>query len=304
MKKIQFIYKTDLISFTRSLLALCFLITLIFTPLRDLFPDYNIDLLKSNRHGLNWLNLFFLFDNIVIPYFISIAILILSIIGIYPRYFMILQSWVSYSIYYSVLITEGGDQINAIITFLLIPICLFDNRKNGWKLIKNDFKFNEVNLYFVFLVFLLIRIQIAVLYLNAGISKIYAPEWDNGTAVYYWFNDPMFGASDIMKNIFGFLFENSYTITIINWGVIFLELFLFTGVFLKQKFKYLLFILGFIFHFLIFLIHGLATFWVSMSACLVLYSFNLRLSIRQNFLVITQLIYYEAKLLFTNNKIS
>lgn len=118
------------------------------------------------------------------------------------------------------------------------------------------------------------------------VAKIFAPEWSNGTAVYYWFNDSMFGAPLWVKNSIGFLFENGITVSIINWSVIFLEIGLFVAIFLKQRHKYLLFVLGVIFHFLIILIHGLPTFFMAMVAGLILYLVRLDMSIYENYLSI------------------
>ena len=128
-----------------------------------------------------------------------------------------------------------------------------------------------------------IKLQIAILYLNAGISKFYAPEWNNGTAVYYWFNDVVFGAPEwLAKSLAGYLFTNDISVSFINYGVIILEIFLFIGLFLKQRYKYLLFIIGFLFHFSIFIVHGLATFWISMTASLIIYLFDTEISILEN----------------------
>lgn len=290
MKVFRDIYNSNSITLSRALFALCFLVTLIFTPLYDLFPSQHIKFLKDNINGLNHLNIFLWFDNIIIPYIISIIVLIISIIGIYPRIFIFFQSWISYSIYYSMLVTEGGDQINVIITFLLIPVFIFDNRSNGWK-IRNNINiekpnnlYNNLLLYNAFLAIFFIKLQISILYLNAGISKIFAPEWSNGTAVYYWFYDPAFGAPYWFDYLFGFLFKNNLTVSLINWGVIILELLLFSGLFIRQKKKYILFLFGFLFHFMIVVVHGLPSFWISMTGCLVLYLFKLDLTVKQNLL--------------------
>jgi antimicrobial peptide system SdpB family protein len=185
------------------------------------------------------------------------------------------------------LVTDGGDQINIILTFLLLPICLLDNRKNGWnsnsdqKIISNCFFLYNASFAVVF-----IQIQMAVLYFNAGVTKMFSSDWLNGTAVYYWFNDPTFGAPAWLDYCIGFLFKNDYTVTFINWSVMILEVMLFVGLFLKQKYKYLLFVVGFIFHFLIFIIHGLPSFGLSMTAGLILFYFQLDKTINENYKLI------------------
>lgn len=283
MKQLDKAYTSNTLTLARALLALCFLLTLVFTPLYDLFPVQHIKFLNENIHGLNHLNFFLWFSDLRIPYVFSILVLLFSVLGVYPRYLCILQSWVAYSIYFTMLVTEGGDQINVIITFLLIPVTILDNRKNGWIVNKTGEKRpNGILLYNSFLALLFIQIQIAILYFNSGVAKIYAPEWSNGTAVYYWFYDPAFGAPQWMDSTLGFLFKNQYSVSLINWGVIVLEIMLFVGLFVNQQKKYLLFLIGFFFHFLIVLVHGLPTFWISMSGCLVLYFFRLDLTVGEN----------------------
>ena len=281
---IQNIYKSNTITFARALLALCFLSTLLFTPIYDLFPVQHIEQLKNSSNSSLNLNIYLLFNNIEIPYCISIIVLLFVISGFYPRLSCLFQTWISYSIFYSMLVTDGGDQINIILTFLLLPICLLDNRKNGWNVDFNEKTSNRFLLYNASIAIIFIQFQMAVLYFNAGVAKMFQPEWLNGSAVYYWFNDPTFGAPYWVKSCVGFLFENDYTITIINWSVMILEVALFVGFFLKQKYKYLLFVLAFIFHFLIFIVHGLPSFVISMSAGLVLFYFQLDKTITENFI--------------------
>lgn len=283
MKKIV---QNDTITLARALLALCMLVTLLFTSVDQLFPPYHLAKISENVKGVMHLNFFFWFDNPLIPYLFSIVVLLVCILGYFPRYLCVLQSWVAYSIFYSMLIVEGGDQINVILTFLLIPVCLLDSRVNGWVKVREEQPENNNTSIFDLnakcaLVF--IKIQMAILYLNAGVAKIFAPEWSNGTAVYYWFHDNMFGAPEWVKSMAGFLFKNDIPVSMINWGVIFLEIGLFVALFLKQEYKYRLFILAIAFHFMIIVVHGLPSFFLAMSAGLVLYLTQLDLSIAENY---------------------
>ncbi|WP_413514143.1 hypothetical protein [Myroides odoratus] len=181
------------------------------------------------------------------------------------------------------LIIEGGDQINAILTLLLIPISILDGRKNAWIVKKTNSKVNRFLLLNATCALFAIKVQMSLLYFNAGVAKIYAPEWANGTAVYYWFNDEVFGAPLFMKKIFGFLFENAFTVTFINWGVIILEIGLFIAIFCSQKYKYIFLILGLILHFVIIIVHGLPAFFMAMAAGLHLYLSEMDITIRENF---------------------
>lgn len=268
----------------RTLLAISSLTILVFTPLEGLFPAFHMEKVTEGASWIESMNIFLWFRNIYIPYWLSIIVLGLVMIGIMPRITSVLHTLVSYSIFYSLLIVEGGDQINAILTFLLLPVCLCDNRINGWK--NQDIIIeNKYLAYFIYINMYIIMVQMALLYLNAGIAKLFQNEWNNGTAVYYWFNESLFGAPEWMATLFGWLFTNNFTVALINYGVILLELFLFIGLFLKRKVKYRLFIFGFVFHFLIWIVHGLPSFWISMTAGLVLYLLDYKISIKDNLIL-------------------
>lgn len=297
------IVQNDTITLARALLALCMLTTLLFTSVEQLFPAYHLAKMSENVKGVMHLNFFLWFDSPLIPYLFSIVVLLTCILGYFPRFLCILHSWVAYSIFYSMLIVEGGDQINVILTFLLIPVCVLDVRVNGWVRVRegqpasgNSSVFNlNAKCALIF-----IKIQMAILYLNAGVAKIFAPEWSNGTAVYYWFHDNMFGAPDWVKGVAGFLFKNDIPVSMINWGVIFLEIGLFVALFLKQEYKYRLLILAIAFHFMIIVVHGLPSFFLAMSAGLVLYLTQLDLGIAENYqnfrLSIKSLVKHERKI--------
>ncbi|MCY4162585.1 MAG: hypothetical protein OXE77_12070 [Flavobacteriaceae bacterium] len=283
MLGLEKVINSNTLTLGRSFLATSTLITLLFTEIEDLFPVHHLIELRKDVEGVMELNYFLWFENITIPYIFSIIVLLMVILGFYPRYFSILHAWISYSVFYTMLIVEGGDQIICILTLLIIPVCILDSRTNGWtvkgskKPLKNAFLFYNAKYSMLF-----ITIQMSVVYFNASVSKMFAPEWGNGTAVYYWFFDNMFGAPKWMQHIAGPLFTNDISVTLINWSVILLELFLFIGLFLKQHYKYLLFLLGITFHFLIFIVHGLFTFSIAMLGGLILYYLQLDKSIIEN----------------------
>ncbi|MDR6544088.1 antimicrobial peptide system SdpB family protein [Chryseobacterium rhizosphaerae] len=276
------IYTTNVLQFARFFLAFSLFLTLICTPFKDLFPEFHIVKLKDNLRELSSLNYYLWFTNIKIPYVITLFILTLVILGVYPRFLSILHWWATYSTFYTMFIIEGGDQISVIITLLLVPICILDKRSFGWIKLSNPPCINKYLLYFSYTTFIVIQIQLCMLYLNAGVAKLSVAEWVDGTAIYYWFNNNIFGAPEYIRFLLGSLFTNGITVSLIDWSVIILEIMLFVSFFLEQKFKYILFFLAFIFHFLIFLIHGLGTFWISMTGCLILFCFNPTISFEQN----------------------
>ncbi|PWW20128.1 hypothetical protein [Chryseobacterium sp. AG844] len=296
MSSFSKIYTTNVLQFARFFLALSLFLTLMCTPFKDLFPEFHIVKLKNNLRELSFLNYYLWFTNIKIPYIITLFILALVILGIYPRFLAILHWWATYSTFYTMFIIEGGDQISVIVTLLLIPICILDKRRFGWSELSFPISTNKYLLYFSYTTFIVIQIQLCILYLNAGVAKLSVSEWVDGTAVYYWFNNNIFGAPEYIRVLLGGLFTNNLTVSLINWSVIILEIMLFVSFFLEQKFKYVLFFIAFIFHFFIFLIHGLGTFWISMTGCLILFCFNPTISFKQNLIEIKKILFYKKHL--------
>ncbi len=111
----------------------------------------------------------------------------------------------------------------------------------------------------------------SVLYFDAAIEKIKIKEWIDGTAVYYWFNDPIFGAVGIWHYLFGFLFTSPLATPVIAWSVMLFELVLGSGIFMSERYKPKLFTLAVLFHLFIILIHGLFSFFFSVVGGLILY---------------------------------
>lgn len=284
-------YNTNTITLIRALLALGFLLTLVFNDLDDLFPKEHLDKIKQHPSDIMFLNIFTWFDGIVLPYYISIISFIIIIIGIYPRVTCLIQAIITFSVFNSMLIIEGGDQISLVLSILLVPICIMDNRLNGWKENLNKESRSKILLINSNYANLFVKFQIAVIYFNAGVSKIFAPEWPNGTAVYYWFNDNVFGANTFFKNTAGIFFNNDISVTFINWGVIFFEIYLSIVFLLSKRNQSIAFVLGILFHFTIILFHGLPTFFLAMSSALILYLWELDKSIKENLFSIKNNLY-------------
>jgi antimicrobial peptide system SdpB family protein len=97
------------------------------------------------------------------------------------------------------------------------------------------------------------------------------PEWADGTAVYYWFTDPIFGAPHWLSPVLTPLLMNPVTVTMLTWGAILLEVFLFTGLVMDKKHRKQLLLCGIAFHAGIAVIHGLISFAIAMWAALLLY---------------------------------
>lgn len=264
-------FNSKYFTISRVLLASGTLSTLIFNNSEFLFYPNKQTFSLGKTVLMENINLFKLFppEYIVYAKIISIIILFLVIIGIYPRYTCILHWWVSFSFFGSSSIIDGGDQITAIITLLLILIYLFDNRKWHWtERLPNN---NNKSVYISSLALIAIKFQMCFLYLQASLSKLGVEEWKNGTCLYYWFKRPDFGNPEYFSIIFDPILKNTVLLPLLTWSVFIFEFLLFLAITFKQPTKNKILIFGILFHFAIFMIHGLFSFSIAMTAGLLLY---------------------------------
>lgn len=205
---------------------------------------------------------------------IAIAILVVVASGWRPRVTGILHWWVSFSFQGSSLLIDGGDQITAVLTFLLLPITLTDDRTWHWdkRTGSSDLSLTEpVKRLVARTSLVIIRVQVAVVYLHASVGKMAVDEWTDGTALYYWFTDPTFGMPGRLDPILMPLVSNGITVALMTWGVILFELLLFTALVMERRWWSTMLTLALLFHSGIAIIHGLPSFALAMFGALILF---------------------------------
>ncbi len=255
----------------RMLLALGALLTLLFNDASEITNQAL--LMKEDVYTITssfkYYSLFNLCSNVFIAKIISIVILLVAITGYIPQITSILQAWVHLSICNSFIVPDGGDQVASNLCLLLIPICLFDKRLNQWNDEKNpnkDYKNVFFNVYFI-----LICLQVSVIYLHAGVGKLYNAEWREGTCVYYWFTNNVFGAPVFLQKFYNLITLSNLS-PIFTWSIMIFELGLFACILATDKtIKLIFLLLGLFFHFGIAITHGLISFFFSMAGALILY---------------------------------
>lgn len=204
-----------------------------------------------------------------------IAILGLLVVasGWRPRFTGVLHWWITSSLVTSALLVDGGDHLSATLTLLMIPLTLTDSRRTHWEAPPPWPKeaFGSLRAGLASSTLWVLRLQVAVVYLNAAASKWGEVEWSDGTALYYWFADPSFGLTPVLRNAFGPLLENGTIVSMMTWGVIAFEFALFGGLFAKdRRTRHVLLTLGIAFHTAIAFVHGLPSFVIIMFGALVL----------------------------------
>ncbi|UOQ71516.1 sporulation-delaying protein SdpB family protein [Hymenobacter cellulosilyticus] len=259
-------------SLARTSLAIGTLITLLLSSPDILFDELTFGKTSFNP-ALEYLNIFtyFGFAHMTAYYGVCIIVLLAVVSGFYPRVTGILHWLVSFSIFRSAQILEGGDQITVIMTLLLIPITLADSRTNHWQLLTAQVA-QQANYFVANVSWAVIRLQMAVLYLQASVEKVYKlQEWKNGTAIYYFLNDPVFGYPDWLEQLMAPLLTNAYVVSGLSWGTILFEIILAGAIFMRPKLRAKLLLPAIGFHCFIAVAFGLVSFFFAMTGGLLLF---------------------------------
>jgi antimicrobial peptide system SdpB family protein len=264
---------TQVYGLARSILALGTFLTLLFNKNDVLFTKLTREV-GDGYILLSRINFFYLFGfrYLNISVWISIAFLSLVIIGWRPRITCLFHWWITSSFIESSRLLDGGDQIASIISLLLIPIALTDNRKWHWNYGNIENK-APLLILFIWSVLFMIRFQVAFIYFNAGVEKLKIQEWKDGTSIYYWFTNDIYGTNDIFKGIIFYLTSNGLIVTLLTYGTLIFEIVLGMSFFMRRNsinWK-ILFIFGIFFHLGIAVIFGLVSFFTTMASSLLLF---------------------------------
>lgn len=154
---------------------------------------------------------------------LMVAILIVVATGYRPRFTAIPQAWISWSISMSISLPDGGDTVAKLISLILIPVVLVDNRKWHWSRPVGTLSRAGRGIALAFTAG--VRIQVFAIYIHSGLGKLAVADWTNGSAEYYVVRDKMFGATGALGD-FALWATMSPLVTIsVTWGTIAVETF-------------------------------------------------------------------------------
>lgn len=203
----------------------------------------------------------------------AIVVLLLVASGFRPRYTGVLHAWVAFSLQANAITIEGGDQVSAILALLLVPVTLMDGRRWHWsprepRALDDRERTRRLIARACLTV---IRVQVAGIYMHAGVGKFKVEEWTDGTALYYWLTHPTFGAPQWVAPLVRPLVLNGTCVALMTWGVLVVELLLAAGLLADKRWWRALLISGIALHAGILVLHGLVSFAVTMWGALILF---------------------------------
>lgn len=261
---------TNVVGIARTLLALGTAITLTFDAPHVLFRSIEGSdgplCVSATRAGMFCV----LGDHLELARWLAVLGLLVVASGWRPRLTAPLHWWITASYQANALVVDGGDQVAAVLTLLLLPVALTDDRVWHWwpserRVARPHAALVAMSAHFV------IRLQVAGIYFHAAVGKIGVEEWLDGTATYYIFSDPMFGPPPWLQSILLPVVQHPLGVASLTWGTILLEILLFAALFMEKRWWRPLMLTGMVFHASIALTHGLISFMFAMWAALLLY---------------------------------
>ncbi len=204
---------------------------------------------------------------------IAIAVLVLVASGWRPRITGVLHWFVAASLQSNAIGLDGGEQVAAVLTLILVPVTLTDGRRWHWNRPENKpLTELEHTARFVALVALtLARVQVAGIYFHAAVAKVAVEQWANGTALYYWLIHPSFGAPSWFSGLVHPFIYNPVPLALLTWSVLVVEYVLSAALFFSKDRRWIPLAMGLALHAGIMALHGLISFSTIMFAALILY---------------------------------
>ncbi|PDY26977.1 sporulation-delaying protein SdpB family protein [Bacillus thuringiensis] len=264
---------TNVYGLARSIIALSSMLTLLFNKAEIIFKptagatDFPTCTVGYSLFCLAQNDYFYL--NLIRWAFI--LLLFLVVIGWKPRFTGVIHWYISYSMQNALIVSDGGEQAAAVITFLLIPITLTDPRNWHWGTVPTEYLNQKLNSkIIVFISYFFIRLQVAILYFHSTVAKLGTKEWINGTSVYYFTQDKLVGFNDFFKGITDAIVSSPF-IVVPTWGTLIVQMVIFCSLFAPKKYWKYIFIFAITMHEVFALMLGLISFSIIMTGVLILF---------------------------------
>lgn len=258
----------------RTLIAVGTLIALVSTPVQHLFyvsPPRPDGRLCEGVLGSAGLFCLAPLDQLEAARWAAVAILVVVASGFAPRWTAVPHWWVSFSVYSSSNAMDGGDQVAAVLTLLLLPLCLTDRRRWHWTTDTGAGRRSPGLRVANGFVLLLLWVQVCVIYFHASVGKLAVVQWRDGTALWYWTMFPTFAVPEPLYAPMSWLLSHGVVVASLTWGTLALEFFLACCLFAGPMLRRLGLGLGVALHLGIAVLMGLPGFSTIMFGALVLY---------------------------------
>ncbi|MEW2299147.1 sporulation-delaying protein SdpB family protein [Streptomyces sp. NPDC006655] len=263
---------TNIYGLTRTLLALGTLLTLAFSDSATLFRPVAFQGNHPTCHGVEAGGAFCLIprDDLDVMRWACVAVLLVVASGWRPQLTALPHAYISFSVFTGIAIGDGGDQMTAVLTLLLILPALGDRRRWHWSTADSAAEHPRWLLLAGASALIVVRLQMSVAYFQACVSKLPHAEWADGTGMWYWGNSLAFGAPGWLHPLVGPVLANPVGVAALTWTPLFIEISLSAALLVPQRVRYVLLAAGMSFHLCIAVMMGLWSFALAMWAGLLL----------------------------------
>jgi len=258
----------------RSLLALATLSVVVCTPTRALFAPLPDNPAGPRCGGVRdvllwcvggpapWLS--------TARLVVAVAVLAAVLIGFRPRWTCVPQWYVTVSLGASMTVPNGGDAAGRVATLLLILMCLGDGRRWHWRAGRDPYPPGWGGASYA--AHLVLRLQVALIYLAAVGTKLAVPSWRDGTYLAEIVHHPYYGPSAALRSVLGPALEHRPVVAALTWGTLAVELAIAASLFAGPRLRRCGLALAIALHGLIIVLIGLFSFGITMIALVTLAS--------------------------------
>jgi antimicrobial peptide system SdpB family protein len=153
---------------------------------------------------------------------LAVAVLAVTAAGWRPRWTCLPHWYVTFSLADSMTLPNGGDQVAQILTLLLVPMCLADDRRWQWQ--RPPAPLPAAWRGAAYAAALTARGQAAIIYSVAAVTKVLEPTWRHGTAMYSVLHDSDYGLPPGLLRHLGGLVGSIPLIAAVTWTVPLVEI--------------------------------------------------------------------------------
>ena len=276
MNSLAFVYSrspwTRALGLARSVLAMTTALVLLETPTSSLFlaaagAEHAPYCSAASRAGA-----FCLFSGHLstVQYVGAIGLIIVAT-GYRPRLTGLLHWYITWSVFVAIVPQDGGDQVAAVLTLLLLPVVLTDPRRWHWEAPPSSVDDRRLSYRLARIGAVAVVLQVAFIYADAGLAKFGVRDWANGTTMFYVLEDPVFGLPSSLRSIAEPFLTDNLFVSLLTWSVLVLESSLGLALLLPTSWRRPLSGLGMSMHCGIAIFMGLWSFGPIMCAALLLY---------------------------------
>lgn len=257
----------------RSVLALSTALVLAANDTSVLLHDPSTPGLRpSNCTGLAALGAFCLDESAdaEVVRWLLVLLCVPTLIGAVPGLAAPLHAYAAFTLASNTVGIEGGDYLTASVTAVLALVCVTDWRPFGWPPRSSATPALRHVPSQILLVTL--KVQLAYVYLEAAVVKQTHPIWADGSALWFWLQQPNFGARPEIRSVLGSAFSHAPLLQSATWGVIVTEYVLAFSVLAarRRNVRLMTLALSATMHLVFALVLGLVTFAISMIGVVLL----------------------------------